>query len=117
VPTWRCGVRDLGSHQLKDIASAERLFQLTIDGLRSDFAPLKTLGAASSLPGRDPVVGRDGELAELTALLGSPEVRLVTLTGPGGSARPGCHRGGAGAGRVVPEGVYFVPLAAVTTPR
>ncbi len=42
------------------------MFQLAIDGLQADFAPLKTLGAASSLPlATTPLVGRDGELAEL----------------------------------------------------
>jgi predicted ATPase len=110
-------VRDLGSHQLKDIASAERLFQLTIDGLRSEFPPIKSLGAASSLPRpATPLVGRDGELAELTELLRSPEVRLVTLTGPGGSGKTRLAVEVAQAlVRRFPDGVFFVPLAAVTT--
>jgi len=110
------GVRDLGSHQLKDIAHPERLFQLVIEGLRSDFAPLKTLGASSSLPSPPtPLVGRDGELAELLGLLGSSQVRLVTLTGPGGSGKT--RLAIALAQELVesfPDGVYFVPLAAVT---
>nr|MBA2532170.1 adenylate/guanylate cyclase domain-containing protein [Nocardioidaceae bacterium] len=60
------GLRDLGRHQLKDIAQAEHILQLTIDGLQGDFPPLKTLGAASSLPvPATALVGRDGELAEL----------------------------------------------------
>jgi predicted ATPase/class 3 adenylate cyclase len=110
-------VRDLGGHQLKDIASAERLFQLTIDGLRSDFPPLKSLGAASSLPRpATPLVGRDGEVAELSALLSSPEVRLVTLTGPGGSGKTRLAIAVAqGLVERFPDGVFFVPLAAVTT--
>ncbi|MGI8577727.1 MAG: tetratricopeptide repeat protein [Nocardioidaceae bacterium] len=111
------GLRDLGSHQLKDLAVAERLFQLTIGGLDNEFAPLKTLGAASSLPRpATPLVGRDGELAELTALVASPQVRLVTLTGPGGSGKTRlatevAHR----LIEMCPDGVYFVPLAAATT--
>jgi predicted ATPase/class 3 adenylate cyclase len=110
------GLRDMGSHQLKDIPQAERLFQLTIDGLQADFPALKTLGAASSLPRpATPLVGRDGELAELAAVLGSPGVRLVTLTGPGGSGKTRLAVGLAR--RLVesfPDGVYFVPLAGVT---
>jgi predicted ATPase/class 3 adenylate cyclase len=110
-------LRDLGRHQLKDIAHPEHLFQLVIEGLRSDFSPLKALGAASSLPRpATPLVGRDGELAELTALLGATEVRLVTLTGPGGSGKT--RLAIAVAEKLVeqfPDGVYFVPLAAVTT--
>jgi serine/threonine-protein kinase len=36
-------VRDLGERRLKDVERPERLFQLDIAGLRSDFAALKTL--------------------------------------------------------------------------
>jgi predicted ATPase/class 3 adenylate cyclase len=111
------GLRDLGRHHLKDIPQPEHLFQLIIGGLSGDFPPLKTLGAASSLPRpATPLVGRDGELAELEALLGSPVVRMVTLTGPGGSGKT--RLAIAVAQEVVerfPDGMYFVPLAAVTT--
>ncbi len=111
------GLRDLGSHRLKDLPMPEHLFQLTIEGLRSEFPALKALGAASSLPvSATPLVGRDGELAELTALLASPGVRLVTLTGPGGSGKT--RLAVSVAERLVnsfPDGVFFVQLAAVTT--
>ncbi len=113
----RVALRDLGSHQLKDIPQAEHLYQLVIDGLSSEFPPIKTLGAASSLPRpATPLVGRDGELAELTALMGSPDVRLVTLTGPGGTGKTRLAIALAqGMVERFPDGVYFVPLAAVTT--
>jgi predicted ATPase/DNA-binding CsgD family transcriptional regulator len=39
------------------------------------------LGVPAAL---SPLVGREGELVALTALLGDPAVRLLTLTGPGG---------------------------------
>ena len=111
------GLRDLGSHRLKDIAVAEHLFQVTIEGLQGEFAALKTLGAASSLPvPTTPLVGREGEVAELAALLVSPEVRLVTLTGPGGSGKT--RLAVAVARRLVEtfvDGVFFVPLASVTS--
>jgi predicted ATPase/class 3 adenylate cyclase len=110
-------LRDLGSHRLKDIAAPEHLFQLAIDGLPNEFPSLKTLGAASSLPRpATPLVGRDGELAELPALLGSADVRLVTLTGPGGSGKT--RLAIAFAQKLIerfPDGVFFVPLAAVVT--
>jgi predicted ATPase/class 3 adenylate cyclase len=108
---------DLGRHHLKDIAVAEHLFQLDIDGLQVDFAPLKSLGTSASLPQtRTALVGRDGELAELSSLLGLPGTRLITLTGPGGSGKTRLAIGLArGMVKSFPDGVYFVPLAAVTT--
>jgi len=110
-------LKDLGSHQLKDIAHPEHVFQLVVEGLPADFPPLKTLGAASSLPvPATPLVGRAGELAELVALLGSPQVRLVTLTGPGGSGKTRLAIGVAE--RLVErfkDGLYFVDLAAATS--
>ena len=112
-------LRELGSFRLKDLPAPERLFQLTGAGLLDGFPALKTLGSASSLPRpATQLVGRDGELAELTALLGSAGVRLVTLTGPGGSGKTRLAIGVAQ--RLVeafPDGVFFVPLAAVTTPE
>jgi predicted ATPase/class 3 adenylate cyclase len=109
--------RDLGLHQLKDLPEPERILQLVIDALSADFPPLRSLGTTSSLP-RPPssLLGRDGELAELVAMMSSPGVRLVTLTGSGGSGKT--RLAIALAERLVdsfPDGVYFVPLASVTT--
>ncbi len=111
------GLRDLGAHQLKDMPVPEHLFQLQVAGLEDQFPPLKSLGTASSLPTPPTaLVGRDGELAELAAAVGSPHVRLVTLTGPGGSGKT---RLAIGLAKTLvddfPDGVFFVPLATVTT--
>jgi hypothetical protein len=38
-------VRDLGERRLKDLPRPERIYQLVVDGLRSEFAPLRTLDA------------------------------------------------------------------------
>jgi len=115
----RSTLRDLGRHQLKDIPQPEHLFQLSLAGLQVDFVPLKTLGAVSSLPAPPtPLVGRDGELAELLELLRSPGVRLVTLTGPGGSGKTRLAIGTASRlTEAFPDGVFFVPLASATTPE
>jgi len=40
------GLRDLGAHRLKGLERAERIFQLLIDGLPSEFPPLKTMEGA-----------------------------------------------------------------------
>jgi predicted ATPase len=112
-------LRDLGRHQLKDIPEAEHLFQVSVAGLQVEFVPLKTLGAVSSLPPRaTPLVGRDGELEELLGLVRSPGLRLVTLTGPGGSGKTRLAIGvAARLTEAFPDGVFFVPLASATTPE
>lgn len=111
------GLKDLGSHHLKDIPEPERLFQLTVEGLQNDFPALKTLGASSSLPvPTTRLVGRGAPVAELVDLVASREVRLVTLTGPGGSGKT--RLAIEVAGNLVtafPDGVFFLPLASVTT--
>jgi predicted ATPase/class 3 adenylate cyclase len=112
-------LRDLGRHQLKDIPQAEHLFQVCLADLEVEFAPLKTLGAVSSLPApATPLVGRDGELAELLGLVRSPGVRLVTLTGPGGSGKTRLAIGvAASLTEEFSDGVFFVPLASASTPE
>jgi predicted ATPase/class 3 adenylate cyclase len=87
-PTLQLGVglRDLGEYRLKDIQSPERIFQLVIDGLLDQFPPLRTLDARPhNLPVQTTtLIGREWEVAEITRLLLRDDVRLLTLTGPGG---------------------------------
>jgi YVTN family beta-propeller protein len=45
-------IRDLGSYQLKDIDRPERLYQLDIEGLQTDFPPLRAANAAQARPQR-----------------------------------------------------------------
>lgn len=107
----------LGQHRLKDVPGAEHLYQVAGADLPQDFPPLRSLGAGSRLPvAATSLVGRDGELALLEGLLTEDGVRLLTLTGPGGSGKT--RLAVAVASRVEPElpdGVYFVPLESVAT--
>jgi predicted ATPase/class 3 adenylate cyclase len=107
---------DLGWHRLKDFAESVHLYQLNPVGLPDTFPPLRTLGTSSSLPlDTTMLVGRDGELRELQALFLRPAVRLVSLTGPGGSGKTRLAIALAAAqAHAYPDGVFFVPLAGVS---
>ena len=75
-------LHDLGEHRFKDLLAAERVYQL---GSR-DFPPLESLGRTNLPVAAWPLLGRERELAEIRAFVAGG-VRLLTLTGPGGSGK------------------------------
>jgi predicted ATPase len=110
---------DLGRHRLKDLAQDEHIFGVAAPGLPIDFPPLVTLNRiVANLPVQPTrFIGRDRERADLCRLLGEGDVRLVTLTGPGGTGKTRLAL--QAAGDLVdrfPEGAFFVPLSAVIDP-
>lgn len=116
-----CGIslRAMGEHRLKDLRRPSHLFQLLIEGLLADFPPLRTL---SSLPNNLPVqltslVGRQQEVAALIQLLQREDVRLVTLTGPGGIGKTRLAlQAAAELSDGFANGLYFVDLAPLRDP-
>jgi predicted ATPase/DNA-binding NarL/FixJ family response regulator len=63
-----------------------------------------------------PFVGRAAELADIHRLLADPTCRLLTLLGPGGMGKTRLALEAAGC-VTYPDGVYFVPLQAVSAPE
>lgn len=111
--------RDLGEHRLKDLAEPQRLYQLLAADLEETFPPLRTLeNRSTNLPIQPTsMVGREAEVAEIAALLRRGEIRMVTLTGPGGTGKTRLAL--QAAAELVDEfsnGVFLVELAAVTVP-
>ncbi len=108
--------RALGAHRLKDLDEPEELHQLDIDGLPATFPPLRSLRPPTNVPRHaSPLIGRHVEREELCELLGLPDVRLVTVTGPGGVGKT--RLVSAVALDVLDRfshGVYFVDLSDVT---
>ena len=113
-------LRDLGEHRLKDLQHPSHLFQLIMAGLPTDFPALKTLDVyLHNLPVQPtPLIGREKEISTLQDLLHREEVRLVTLTGPGGigKTRLGLQVA-AEMSDAFSDGVYFMNLAPISDPE
>jgi predicted ATPase/class 3 adenylate cyclase len=103
---------DLGEHRFKDLGAPERVFQLG----RGEFPALKSLFRTNLPVPATPFLGRERELAEVVGLLG--RTRLLTLTGPGGTGKTRLASQAAGlASDGYPDGVWWVPLAAIREPE
>ena len=77
------GLRDLGYHRLKDSPSPERIYQLG----QTTFPHSRVSTGRISRCRRRPFLRRRDELAAALAQASRAEVRLLTLTGPGGTGK------------------------------
>jgi predicted ATPase len=114
--------RELGQLVRDDLAVllSERFATAAGQADRSG-APASNTGrrATRSLPVTSTsLFGRERDIVEVSNLLEEPEVRLVTLTGPGGVGKTRLAIAvGERLDDRLPQGTVFVPLAAITQPE
>jgi len=104
---------DLGEHRFKDLAAAERVFQLGAE----EFPSIKSLYRTNLPVPATPFLGRERELAEVVELITREDVRLLTLTGPGGTGKTRLAlQAAAEASDSFLDGVFWVALAPLRDP-
>jgi len=107
-------LRPLGEHLLRDLVEPLRLFQLG----EGDFPAPPSIAPANLPTQPTPFIGREREVAEVLALLRNPRLRLLTLTGPGGSGKTRLAlQAAAEAADGYRDGVFWVPLQAQRDPE
>ena len=112
-------LRDLGEHRLKDLQRPEHIFQLVYPGLAADFPAIGSLNRLpNNLPSQPSVfVGRQTELGDIKELLAADPVRMLTLTGPGGTGKTRLAlQAAAELSDRFDDGTYFVDLAPIRDP-
>jgi predicted ATPase/class 3 adenylate cyclase len=107
------GLQLLGEHRLKDIPEPMRLYQVGSD----PFPPLRSLRSTGLPIPQTSLVGRENEVAEVVDLLRQGNLRLLTLTGPGGTGKTRVAvAAGAELIGAYEDGVFFVALAGLDDP-
>ncbi len=128
-------LRDMGERRLKDLTRPEHIYQLLVPDLPADFPPLRTLEIfRTNLPAQlTSFIGREKEIAAVKQLIapspllveqfrqeggkGREGVRLVTLTGPGGTGKTRLSlQVGADLLASFPDGVWFIEFAPLADP-
>lgn len=112
-------LHDLGEHRLKDLLRPVHVYQLQHPDLPADFPPIVSLNQLpNNLPAQATVfVGRQHELTDINSLLTAERVRLLTLTGPGGTGKTRLAlQSVADLSDSFRDGAYFIDLAPVRDP-
>ena len=111
---------DLGEVRLRDLSQPERVFQLIHPDLPDEFPPLASLDVhPNNLPIQPTaLIGREMELEAICTRLTSMDIRLLTLTGPGGTGKTRLSlQAAADLNDHFAEGVFFVDLAPIRDPE
>ncbi len=112
---------DLGLHILRDLSEPQPLYGLLHpDLILKEFPPLRSLSQQpNNLPLQTtPFLGREEELPDITKLLVSDTVRLVTIIGPGGIGKTRLAlQAAAEAIEHFRHGVYLIGLAPLDRPE
>jgi|GEM_PF-575754 len=109
-------LRDLGRYQLKDLTRPEQIFQLVAPDLPSVFPPLRTLNLRRTnlQPQPNPLIGRELDVDLTLQYLRQPNVRLLTLIGPGGIGKTRlAYQVAAELVDEFADGAYVVELATI----
>jgi predicted ATPase len=113
-------VVDLGQYELKGVGQSERLHRVDMPGIDVvRTAPRARPKTPSTVPGTPKrIIGRAEDIRGATELIQRDMVRLVSLTGPGGTGKT---RLAIEIARSLeekfPDGVVFVDLSAVRDPE
>lgn len=111
-------LQDMGQHHLKDLEQPEQVFQVMAPFLPAEFPSLRSLSThPTNLPAPATRFIRRAEVGTLRSTLTRPAVRLLTLTGPGGTGKSRLGLEVASALLpAFPDGVFWVPLAPIQDP-
>ena len=119
-PPREASVHDLGAHRLADLGPAQPIRQLEHPSLPQSSADLLTLSSCpNNLPTQPtPFIGREADLALVRHALRSAGVRLLTLTGAGGTGKTRLAlQAAAGLVESFEHGMFFVDLAPLRDPK
>ncbi len=105
--------------------ATEELYQAILHGelrperremtIMVEAAPARQMEGNLPVPAT-PFIGRGEEITQITRLVLDPQVQLLTLTGPGGTGKTRLSiQVASKMDGTFPDGVWFVPLAAVVT--
>ena len=115
-PPAEVSFRSQGTHRLRDLSAAERVFEAVHARLEPAGELRRSLVSANNLPLQPTsFVGRDQELEEAIKLVSGS--RLLTVTGVGGSGKTRLAlQAATSLLDAFPDGVWFVELAPVAEP-